>query len=120
MVLGTGLVALFLAWGFESLGRYLGPAEDSGDMFLGFVIIVVGAAGVAGLGRLVGGVAFPSMISLRATLAGIFALTMLEVIPLFGFFVFSIGLLIALGAAIVSGFGSKAVPSAEELLRPKS
>ena len=29
MVLGAGLVALFLAWGFESLGRYLGPAEDS-------------------------------------------------------------------------------------------
>jgi hypothetical protein len=120
MVLGVGIVALFLAWGFESLGRHLGPAEDSADMFLGFVMIVIGTAGATGLGRLVGGVAFPSMISLRATLAGIFALTMLEVIPLFGFFVFSIGLLIALGAAIVSGFGSTAVPSEEEVLHPET
>ena len=58
MVLGVGIVALFLAWGFESLGRHLGPAEDSADMFLGFVIIVIGAAGATGLGVLSAGSRF--------------------------------------------------------------
>jgi hypothetical protein len=120
MVLLMGIAALFIAWGFESMGEHLGPAEDAADMFLGFVIIVVGTAGATGLGRLIGGVAFPGLPSIRATLAGIFALTMLEIVPILGFFVFTIGLMIAVGAAIVSGFGSSAVPSAEEVAHPKT
>jgi hypothetical protein len=120
MVLLMGIAALFIAWGFESMGEHLGPAEDAADMFLGFVIVVVGTAGATGLGRLIGGVAFPGLPSIRATLAGIFALTMLEIVPILGFFVLTIGLMIAVGAAIVSGFGASAVPSAEEVAHPKT
>jgi hypothetical protein len=111
MVLVTGVVALLIAWGFETLGEHLGPAENTAYVLLALVMIAIGSAGATGLGRFVGGVAFPRLASLRATLAGIFVLTMLEVIPLFGFFVFTIGLLIAFGAAIVSGFGARAVPA---------
>jgi hypothetical protein len=113
MVLITGIVALLIGWGLETIGGRLGSGENSAYIFLALIAIVIGAAGATGLGRLVGGVAFPGLASLPAMLAGIFALTMLEVIPLFGFFVFSIGLLIALGAAIVSGFGASAVPAAQ-------
>ena len=113
MVLITGIVAPLIAWGFETISGHLGRAENSAYILLALIAIAIGSAGATGLGRLVGGVAFPKLTSLRATLAGIFALTMLEVIPLFGFFVFSIGLLIALGAAIVSGFGASAVAAAE-------
>jgi hypothetical protein len=66
--------------------------------------------GAPGLGRLVGGIAFPNMSSFRATLAGIFALTFIELVPLLGFAVLTIGLLLSLGAAVVSRFGSRAVP----------
>ncbi len=120
MVLVTGFVALLIAWGIESLGEHLGPAEIPANTLLVVILVVIGSGGATGLGRLVGGVAFPQLTSMRATLAGIFALSMLEVIPLFGFVVFSIGLLIALGAAIVSGFGARAVPSEEELAHPLS
>ncbi|MGA8142457.1 MAG: hypothetical protein WB987_01035 [Candidatus Acidiferrales bacterium] len=113
MVLLTGIIALLIAWGIESLGEHMGRAEVSANTLLAVIVIVIGSAGATGLGRLVGGVAFPRLASIRAALAGIFALTMLEVIPLFGFFVFSIGMLISLGAAVVSGFGSRAVPAAE-------
>ncbi|MGH9748188.1 MAG: hypothetical protein ACRD59_18985 [Candidatus Acidiferrales bacterium] len=120
MVLVTGGVALLIGWGLESLCEYLGRAENAAYILLALVVILIGSAGATGLGRLVGGVAFPSLAPFRAVLAGIFALTMLEVIPVFGFFVFSIGLLIALGATIVSGFGARAVPSEEELAHPQS
>jgi hypothetical protein len=115
MVMLTGIIMLFIARGFESLGEHLGRAEVPANTLLVLILGVVGAAGGTGLGRLVGGVAFPGLKAVPGTLAGTFALSMLEVIPLLGFFVFVIGWLIALGAAIVSGFGARAVPSAEEV-----
>ena len=118
MVLVTGVVALFIAWGFENLGEHLGRAEVPANTLLRSDSGVLGSAGATGLGRLVAGVAFPGFKAVPGTLAGIFALSMLEVIPLLGFFVFVIGLLFALGAAIVSGFGARAVPSAEEQAHP--
>ena len=118
MVLITGIVALFIAWGFETLGEHLGRAEVPANTLLILILGVLGSAGATGLGRLVAGVAFPGFKAVPGTLAGIFALSMLEVIPLLGFFVFVIGLLFALGAAIVSGFGARAVPSPEEQAHP--
>jgi hypothetical protein len=118
MVLVTGVVVLFIAWGFETLGEHLGRAEVPANTLLVLILAVLGSAGATGLGRLVAGVAFPGLKAIPGTLAGIFALSMLEVIPLLGFFVFVIGLLFALGAAIVSGFGARAVPSAEEEAHP--
>ena len=118
MVLVTGVVALFIAWGFETLGEHLGRAEVPANTLLVVILGVVGSAGATGLGRLVAGIAFPGFKAVPGTLAGIFALSMLEVIPLLGFFVFVIGLLFALGAAIVSGFGARAVPSPEEEAHP--
>ena len=118
MVLVTGVVALFIAWGFETLGEHLGRAEVPANTLLVLILGVLGSAGATGLGRLVAGVAFPGFKAVPGTLAGIFALSMLEVIPLLGFFVFVIGLLFALGAAIVSGFGARAVPSPEEQAHP--
>lgn len=118
MVLVTGLIALLIAWGIESFGENLGRAEVPANTLLAVILVVIGSGGATGLGRLVGGVAFPQLTSMPATLAGIFALSMLEVIPLFGYLVLSLGLLIALGAAIVSGFGARAVPSKEEVAHP--
>ena len=118
MVMATGIVTLFIAWGFESLGPHLGRAEVPANTLLIVILGVVGAAGGTGLGRLVGGVAFPGLKAVPGTLAGTLALSMLEVVSLLGFFVFVIGLLLALGAAIVSGFGAIAVPSPEEQVHP--
>ena len=118
MVLVTGVVVLFIAWGFETLGEHLGRAEVPANTLLVLILAVLGSAGATGLGRLVAGVAFPSLKAITGTLAGIFALSMLEVIPLLGFLVFVVGLLLALGVAIVSGFGASAVPSAEEQAHP--
>lgn len=110
-VLVTGAAALLIAWGFESLGQYLGRAEATADLLLGVLIAAVASAGATGLGRFVAGIAFPTMAAQRAALAGILALTLLELVPLLGFVVLTVGLLLALGAAIVSGFGARAVPS---------
>jgi len=119
MVLVTGVVVLLLAWGLESLGKNLGRAEVPANTLIVLVLVVVGSAGAAGLGRVVAGIAFPGLPSVPGTLAGIFSLSVLEVIPILGFFVFMIGVLVSLGAAIVSGFGARAVPSAEEVAHPK-
>ena len=118
MVVVTGFVALLLAWGFESMGEFLGRAEVPANTLIVVVIAAVGSAGATGMGRLIAGMAFPGLKTVTATLAGTSALTMLEVIPLLGFFVLAFGLLISLGAAIVSGFGKRAVPSPEEAAHP--
>jgi hypothetical protein len=118
MVLVMGFVALLFAWGFESMGEHLGRAEVPANTLIVVLIAVIGSAGATGMGRMVAGMAFPGLKTVPATLAGISALTMLEVIPLLGFVVFAFGLLISLGAAIVSGFGKRAVPSPEEEAHP--
>ena len=59
MVLITGVVALFIAWGFETLGEHLGRGEVPANTLLVLILGVVGSAGATGLGRLVAGIAFP-------------------------------------------------------------
>jgi hypothetical protein len=113
-VVFAGASSLLLAWGLESMSGHLGRAQDTADMILGVFVVGVASAGAPGLGRMVGGIAFPNMSSFRATLAGIFALTFIELVPLLGFAVLTIGLLLSLGAGVVSRFGSRAVPMPEQ------
>lgn len=120
MVWGTGIVVLLIAWGLESFGEHLGRAEVPANTLLALILVLIGSAGATGVGRLVGGAAFPGLVSVPSTFAGILTLTLLEVVPLLGFFVFVIGLLISIGAAIVSGFGARAVPSPEEVAHPSN
>jgi hypothetical protein len=109
-VVFAGASSLLLSWGLESMSAHLGRAQDTADLILGVLVVGLASVGAPGLGRLVGGIAFPNMSSFRATLAGIFALTFIELVPLLGFAVLTIGLLLSLGAAVVSRFGSRAVP----------
>lgn len=113
-VVFSGASALLVAWGLESISAHLGRAQDTADMILGVLVVAVASLGAPGLGRLVGGIAFPNMSSFHATLAGIFVLTFIELVPLLGFAVLSVGLLLSLGAAIVSRFGSSAIPLPEQ------
>src|ERR1700751_1720144 len=59
VVLVTGVVALFIAWGFETLGEHLGRAEVPANTLLVLILGVVASAGATGVGRLGAGAAFP-------------------------------------------------------------
>jgi hypothetical protein len=107
----AGVAALFVAWGLESLGKHMGRAEGTADIMLGVLVLMIAAAGAAGLGRRVGSIVSPKMSPLNSTLMGILALSFLELVPLFGFLVFAVGLLFSLGAALVSRLGSRGFPA---------
>jgi cytoskeletal protein CcmA (bactofilin family) len=108
-VLFSGIVLLGLLYGLDSLTRYLGRAEDWADIALFTFVLVIAAAGAAGLGYWVARIAFPETSGFWAATGGILALTLLELVPLLGFLVFAVGLLLSLGAVMVSRFGSREV-----------
>jgi len=108
-VFGGGLIGLGMLYGLNRLCTYLGRAEATAEIVLLVVLLGVAAAGAAGLGYWVGKLAFPTTQGLFTTLAGILALTFLELVPLLGFVVAAVGWLMCLGAAIVTAFGARAV-----------
>jgi hypothetical protein len=108
-VLFSGVVLLGLLYGLDSLTRHLGRAENGADIALLTLVVVMAAAGAAGLGYWVARIAFPNTSGFWAATGGILALTLLELVPLLGFLVFAVGLLLSLGAVVVSRFGSREV-----------
>jgi hypothetical protein len=112
----TGIVTLLLFLGLILLCGHLGRVGDWVELVVLALFIVIAAAGAAGVGFSVAKFAFPNMKGVGMTLAGTLALTLLEIVPLFGFVVFAVGLLLALGGALISGFGSRGVAAPVEAL----
>jgi hypothetical protein len=105
----AGIVALAAFFGLFLLCGHLGRMAGWADLLVLVVFVVIAAAGAAGVGFSVAKFAFPNMKGVGMTLAGTLALSLLEIVPLFGFVVFAVGLLLALGGALISGFGSRGV-----------
>ena len=110
-VIFAGLLAVIFFYFANSLCTRLGRSQAVAEIILGAIFIFVAAAGAAGLGFWAANFAFPHTQGAATTLAGIFALTFLEFVPLFGFLVALVGVVLSLGAAVVSAFGSRAVAS---------
>jgi hypothetical protein len=108
-VLFSGIVLLGLLYGLDSLTRHLGRAENWADIALFTLVVVFAASGAAGLGYWVARIAFPNTSGFWAATGGILALSLLELVPLLGFLVFAVGLLLSLGAVLVSRFGTREV-----------
>ena len=109
-VLIHGIIALPVFFGLFLLCDQLGRAADPAELSVLILFVLIASAGGAGLGSSVAKIAFPEVKGIRGTLVGIFALTLVELAPLLGFFVFSVGLLLSLGAALLSRFGARGAP----------
>lgn len=105
LVLLVGLAAIPLTYALFALSDRLGRSGVIVESGLAVLFVLIAAAGAAGLGFRVAKLAFPNTTGIGTTLAGILALTLLELVPLLGAFVFLTGLVLSMGAAIVSGFG---------------
>jgi hypothetical protein len=107
LVMITAIVSLAVLYGLNALCLYMGRAEDEAEIVLGVLTLAVAAAGATGLGAVVARIAFPETKGIVTVLAGILALTFLELVPLFGIIVFVTGGLVSIGAAVASGFGAR-------------
>lgn len=108
-VLFAGFLAVVFFYLANSLCTRLGRAQAVPEIVLGAVFVVVAATGGAGLGYWASSYAFPNTKGEATTLAGILALTFLEFVPLLGFAVALAAVVLSLGAAVVSAFGSRLV-----------
>jgi hypothetical protein len=102
----TGIVSLAIFYGLDWLTRYLGHAEIVAVVILLLLLAAVAATGATGLGDWVARLAFPQTRGIWACIGGVLALSLLELIPLVGSLVFIIGLIVSLGASVVTRFGS--------------
>jgi hypothetical protein len=102
----TGIVSLAIFYGLDWLTRYLGHAEIVAVVILLLLLAAVAATGATGLGDWVARLAFPQTRGIWACIGGVLALSLLELIPLVGSLVFIIGLVVSLGASVVTRFGS--------------
>ena len=75
----------------------------------GAALAAVAATGATGLGDWVARLAFPQTRGIWACIGGVLALSLLELIPLLGMVVFAIGLIVSIGASVVTRFGSREV-----------
>jgi hypothetical protein len=105
----TGFVCVALFYGLDWLTRYLGSAEIFAVILLVVLLAAVAATGATGLGDWVAGLAFPQTRGIWACIGGVLALSLLELIPLLGMVVFAIGLIVSIGASVVTRFGSREV-----------
>jgi hypothetical protein len=105
----AGFVSLALFYGLDWLTRYLGSAEIFADIILLVLLAAVAATGATGLGDWVARLAFPQTRGIWACIGGILALSLLELIPLVGMLVFALGLIVSIGASVVTRFGSREV-----------
>jgi hypothetical protein len=108
-VLFTGFVCVALFYGLDWLTRYLGSAEIFGAILLLVLLAAVAATGATGLGDWVARLAFPQTRGIWACIGGVLALSLLELVPLLGMLVFALGLIISIGASVVTRFGSREV-----------
>ena len=108
----TGIVSLAIFYGLDWLTRYLGHAEIVAVIVLLLLLAAVAATGATGLGDWVARLAFPQTRGIWACIGGVLALSLLELIPLVGSLVFIIGLIVSLGASVVTRFGSQEVSGA--------
>ncbi len=113
----AGFVCLPLFYGLDWLTRYLGRAQIFADVILLILLAAVAATGATGLGDWIALLAFPQTKGIWACLGGILALSLLELIPLLGFIVFAVGLIVSLGASLVTKFGSREVPEPAHAMR---
>jgi hypothetical protein len=105
----TGFVCVALFYGLDWLTRYLGSAEIFAVILLVVLLAAVAATGATGLGDWVARLAFPQTRGIWACIGGVLALSLLELIPLLGMVVFAIGLIVSIGASVVTRFGSREV-----------
>lgn len=120
-VIFAGLLALIFFYVANSLCARLGRAQAMPEIVLGAFFVMVAAAGAAGVGYWAASLAFPNTKGEATTLAGIFTLTFLEFVPLLGFVVALTGVVLSLGAAVVSAFGSRVIgPPAPSQCNPSS
>jgi hypothetical protein len=105
----AGIFLLLIFYGLDWLTGYLSRMETPSDIALLFVFLVIAAIGATGLGYWVARLAFPGTRGVWASLGGILALSLLELVPLFGLLVFAVGLVMSVGASVVSLFGSRDV-----------
>jgi hypothetical protein len=105
----AGFVCLVLLYGLDWLTRYLGSAETFADILLLVLLAAVAATGATGLGDWIARLAFPQTRGIWACIGGILALSLLELIPLVGMLVFTLGLIVSIGVSVVTRFGSREV-----------
>lgn len=103
----AGLFLFLIFYGLDWLTGYLGRAEILSDVALLLVFLTVAAAGATGLGYWVARVAFPETSGVWAAIGGILALSLLELVPLLGLLVFTVGLIMSVGVSLVTRFGSR-------------
>src|ERR1700730_8996671 len=113
----TGVVSLAIFYGLDWLTRYLGHAEIFAVIILLLLLAAVAATGATGLGDWVARLAFPQTRGIWACIGGVLALSLLELIPLVGSLVFTIGLIVSLGASLVTRFVSHEVSEPVHALR---
>lgn len=107
LVMISAIISLAVLYALNALCVNLGRAEDAAEIVLGALLLGIASAGATGLGSAVARIAFPETKGIVTVLAGILALTLLELVPLFGIVVFVAGGLVSLGAAVASGFGTR-------------
>jgi hypothetical protein len=107
LVMISAIISLAVLYALNALCVNLGRAEDAAEIVLGALLLGIASAGATGLGSAVARIAFPETKGIVTVLAGILALTLLELVPLFGIVVFVAGGLMSLGAAVASGFGTR-------------
>jgi hypothetical protein len=107
LVMISAIISLAVLYALNALCVNLGRAEDAAEIVLGALLLGIASAGATGLGSAVARIAFPETKGIVTVLAGILALTLLELVPLFGIVVFVAGGLVSLGAAVASGLGTR-------------
>jgi len=108
-VIFSGLLAVILFYAANSVCTFLGRKQAIPEVILGAIFIIVAAIGATGIGYWAASYAFPNTKGKATTLAGILTLTFLEIVPYAGAIVALIGVILSLGAAVVSAFGTRAV-----------
>jgi hypothetical protein len=105
----AGIFLFLIFYGLDWLTGYLGPMEIPSDIVLLVVFLAIAAAGATGLGYWVARVAFPGTRGIWASIGGVLALSLLELVPLLGLLVFAVGLIMSVGASLTTRFGSREV-----------
>lgn len=106
LTLLAGCVAFAVAVLFLTLSNYLGKVQPVLATLVLLVLMLAAVVGSSGVSFWLGG-KIPRLKSLlAATLAGALVITLLQAVPIAGAFVFCVFFVLALGCAILSGFGN--------------